>query len=154
LVAAEVVVFLVIGPALLKRLGPGPAAALAAAAGLVRWTVMAVSTQVAALSLVEPLHVFTFSLLHLAAMRVIAETVPRPLAATAQALHGTLAVGAANALLTLGSGWLYANFGVSGFWTMAALCAAALPSAFGLGRSTLRAAAGPIRRAELAGGIA
>ena len=122
-VAAEVVVFLVIGPALLKRLGPGPAAALAAAAGILRWTAMAVSTQVVALALVEPLHGFTFALLHLAAMRVIAETVPRPLAATAQALYGTLAVGVANALLTLGSGWLYANFGVAGFWAMAALCA-------------------------------
>jgi PPP family 3-phenylpropionic acid transporter len=134
-VAAEVVVFLLIGPPLLKRLGPGLAAALAAAAGILRWSVMAVSTQVVALALVEPLHGFTFALLHLAAMRVIAETVPRPLAATAQALYGTLVVGAANALLTLGSGWLYANFGVAGFWAMAALCAAALPAAFGLGRS-------------------
>jgi MFS transporter, PPP family, 3-phenylpropionic acid transporter len=134
-VAAEVIVFLLVGPALLERLGPALAAALAAAAGILRWTVMAVSTQVVALSLVEPLHGFTFALLHLAAMRVIAETVPRPLAATAQALYGTLAVGAANALLTLGSGWLYANFGIAAFWAMAALCAAALPAALGLGRS-------------------
>jgi MFS transporter, PPP family, 3-phenylpropionic acid transporter len=134
-VAAEVVMFFLFGPALLKRLGPGRAAALAAAAGMLRWGVMGVSTQIIALSLVEPLHGFTFALLHLACMRVIAETVPTHLAATAQALYGTLAAGAANALLTLGSGWLYANFGIKGFWVMAALCVAALPAAVGLGRS-------------------
>ena len=114
-VAAEVIMFFLFGPALLNRLGPGRAAALAAGAGILRWAVMATSTQVIALSLIEPLHGFTFALLHLACMRVIAETVPSHLAATAQALYGTLAAGAANALLTLGSGWLYAHFGVGGF---------------------------------------
>jgi PPP family 3-phenylpropionic acid transporter len=134
-VAAEVIMFFLFGPALLNRLGPGRAAALAAGAGILRWAVMATSTQIIALSLVEPLHGFTFALLHLACMRVIAETVPSHLAATAQALYGTLAAGAATALLTLGSGWLYAHFGIGGFWAMAALCAGALPIALGLGRS-------------------
>jgi PPP family 3-phenylpropionic acid transporter len=134
-VAAEVVMFFLLGPALIERLGPGRAAALAAAAGVLRWAVLAVSTQIVALSLVEPLHGFTFALFHLACMRVIVDTVPRHLAATAQALYGTLAAGAANAVLTLGSGWLYAHFGVGGFWAMAALCAAALPAALSLGRS-------------------
>jgi PPP family 3-phenylpropionic acid transporter len=96
---------------------------------------MAVSTQILALSLVEPLHGFTFALLHLACMRVITETVPEHLAATAQALYGTLAAGAAIALVTLASGWLYAYLGIAGFWAMAALCATALPVAIGLGRS-------------------
>ena len=134
-VAAEVVMFFLLGPALIERLGPGRAAALAAAAGVLRWAVLAVSTQIVALSLVEPLHGFTFALFHLACMRVIVDNVPRHLAATAQALYGTLAAGAANAVLTLGSGWLYAHFGVDGFWAMAALCASALPAALSLGRS-------------------
>ena len=133
-VAAEVVMFFLFGPALIERLGPGRAAALAAAAGVLRWTVMAMSTHIIALSLVEPLHGFTFALFHLSCMRVIGETVPRHLAATAQALYGTFAAGAATALLTLGSGWLYAHFGVGGFWAMAGLCAAALPAALSLGR--------------------
>jgi len=134
-VAAEVVMFFLLGPTLIERLGPGRAAALAAAAGVLRWAVLAVSTQIVALSLVEPLHGFTFALFHLACMRVIVDNVPRHLAATAQALYGTFAAGAANAMLTLASGWLYANFGVGGFWAMAALCAAALPAALSLGRS-------------------
>ena len=131
-VAAEVVVFFLLGPALIKRLGSGWAAALAAGAGVLRWSVMGLTTQIVALSLVEPLHGFTFALFHLACMRVILDTVPRHLAATAQALYGTLAAGAANAALTLSSGWLYAHFGIGGFWAMAALCAAAVPAALSL----------------------
>lgn len=140
-VAAEVVMFFLFGPALIEHLGPGRAAALAAAAGVLRWAVLAMSTQIIALGLVEPLHGFTFALFHLSCMRVIADTVPRHLAATAQALYGTLAAGAATAVLTLGSGWLYANFGVRGFWAMAALCAAALPAALSLGRQAAAAKA-------------
>ncbi|MBW0003768.1 MAG: MFS transporter [Hyphomicrobiales bacterium] len=135
-VAAEVVMFFIVGPALIERLGPGRAAALAAAIGILRWAVLALSTQILALSLVEPLHGFTFALFHLACMRVIVENVPKHLAATAQALYGTFAAGAAVASLTLASGWLYANFGVGGFWAMAALCALALPVALSLGRSS------------------
>ena len=78
-VAAEVVVFLFIGPRLLGVLNPAGALALAAVCGFVRWGVMAQTADVAALALVQPLHGFTFALLHLACMRVIADTVPREL---------------------------------------------------------------------------
>jgi MFS transporter, PPP family, 3-phenylpropionic acid transporter len=131
-VAAEVVVFFLIGPALVNRLTPAGAAALAAAAGLTRWVVMAASADVIALALVQPLHGLTFALLHLACMRLIASVVPQHLAATAQAIYGTVAVGVATALLTLASGSLYAHFGAAGFLAMALLCAIALPLTFGL----------------------
>jgi MFS transporter, PPP family, 3-phenylpropionic acid transporter len=73
------------------------------------------------------LHGLTFALFHLACMRVLAAVVPPGLAATAQAIYGTLAIGAATAALTLLSGLIYARLGAHGFWIMAALCAAALP---------------------------
>src|SRR5436190_653466 len=106
-----------------------PAGAMAAAAfcGVVRWGVLAQTVDVLALGLVQPLHGFTFALLHLAAMRIIGDTVPRDLAATAQAVYGLVAVGGATAVLILVSGWLYAHFGAAGFWGMAALCVAAFP---------------------------
>jgi PPP family 3-phenylpropionic acid transporter len=126
-VAAEVVVFLFIGPRLLGVLNPAGALALAAGCGFVRWGVMAQTTDVAALALVQPLHGFTFALLHLACMRVIADTVPRELAGTAQAVYGLVGVGGATAVLTVLSGWLFAHFGPSGFWAMALLCILALP---------------------------
>jgi MFS transporter, PPP family, 3-phenylpropionic acid transporter len=126
-VAAEVLVFFVIGPALVKRLTPAGALAMAALAGMLRWTVVAQTTDVIALALVQPLHGITFALLHLACMRLIADTVPQGLEGTAQAIYGTVGIGAASALLTLVSGALYGRLGAQGFWVMAALCALALP---------------------------
>lgn len=128
-VTAEVVVFLLVGPPLLHRLGPANAAMLAAAAGVVRWSVLGATTQIVPLALVEPLHGLTFALFHLAGMRLIGTTVPDHLAATAQALYGTMAVGVSTALLTVASGSLYASLGGEGFWVMAMLCAAAIPLA-------------------------
>jgi PPP family 3-phenylpropionic acid transporter len=101
--------------------------AIAACAGAVRWVVMAQTADVVAMALVEPLHGLTFALLHLACMRVLAVIVPPALAGTAQAIYGTLGIGATSAVLTLASGTLYANFGAAGFWAMAALCVLALP---------------------------
>jgi PPP family 3-phenylpropionic acid transporter len=126
-VAAEVLVFFVIGPALVTRLTPAGALAVAALAGMLRWAVAAQTTDVMALALVQPLHGITFALLHLACMRLIARIVPQGLEGTAQAIYGTVGIGAAVALLTFVSGALYSRLGAQGFWVMAALCALALP---------------------------
>jgi PPP family 3-phenylpropionic acid transporter len=133
-VAAEVLVFFFLGPALIGRLTPAGAIGLAALAGALRWGVMAQSSEVAVLALVQPLHGITFALLHLACMRLIARVVPEGLEGTAQALYGTVGIGAATALMTLASGTLYARLGAQGFWVMAALCALALPFVLGLRR--------------------
>jgi MFS transporter, PPP family, 3-phenylpropionic acid transporter len=130
-VAAEVLVFFLIGPPLLIRLRPAGVLAVAAAAGVVRWVTMASSTSVIALALVQPLHGLTFAALHLACMRLISAIVPQRLAATAQAIYA-LGAGATTALLTLASGWFYATLGAQGFLMMAALCAAATPLTWGL----------------------
>jgi PPP family 3-phenylpropionic acid transporter len=126
-VAAEVLVFFLIGPTLVTWLTPAGALAIAALAGMLRWTVMAQSAEVMVLALVQPLHGITFALLHLACMRVLAHIVPPGLEGTAQAIYGTVGIGAASAVLTLVSGALYARVGAHGFWVMAALCALALP---------------------------
>jgi MFS transporter, PPP family, 3-phenylpropionic acid transporter len=133
-VASEVVVFLFLGRWLLAKLGPAGACLLAAAGGILRWAILAETTSITASALAEPLHGLTFALQHLACMRLIGAVVPTSLAATAQAFYGTVAVGAASAVLTLGSGPLYAQWGASGFWVMAALCALAMPIAWGLRR--------------------
>jgi PPP family 3-phenylpropionic acid transporter len=126
-VAAEVLVFFVIGPALVMRLTPAGAAAIAAMAGILRWAVMAETTDLIALALVQPLHGITFALLHLACMRLIAQTAPQGLEGTAQAIYGTVGIGTATALLILVSGVLYARLDAQGFWVMAGLCALAFP---------------------------
>ena len=133
-VAAEVVVFILIGPRVVDALGPGVAAALSVSAAVLRWTVMASSTNLVALAIVQPLHGITFALLHLACMRLMARTVPQHLAATAQAIYA-LGPGLATALLTISSGVIYARFGANGFLLMALLSAIALPLCPGLQRS-------------------
>lgn len=130
-VAAEVIVFLWIGPPLISRIGPARAAAIAAMAGTLRWAVMALSAAPVALVLVQPLHGFTFALLHLACIRILVEIVPLKLAATGQAIYA-LAAASASALMTVAAGLLYANFGAAAFFAMAALCAVALPLTAGL----------------------
>lgn len=132
-VLAEVIVFFALGPTLIRWLTPAGAIALAAVAAIVRWAVMAQTTDILALAIVQPLHGITFALLHLACMRLLARIVPPGLEGTAQAIYATVGIGAASALLTLASGFLYGEFGARGFWVMAALCVIALPlSAFRL----------------------
>jgi PPP family 3-phenylpropionic acid transporter len=128
-VAAEVIVFFFVGRPLLDRLGPAGAAMLAAAAGIVRWAIMAETAWLPAMAATEPLHGLTFALLHLTCLRLLAQSVPHHLAATALTIYGTVGVGVPTALLTLASGQLYAHFDAHGFWVMAAFCAAALPLA-------------------------
>jgi MFS transporter, PPP family, 3-phenylpropionic acid transporter len=131
-VAAEVIVFLLIGPMVLDRAGVRWAAALVAVAGIVRWSLMGLTNSVLLLSVLQPLHGFTFALLHLACMRVIASIVPPGVAATAQAFYA-FGAGLVTATLTSLSGILYAAYGGAAFISMAALCIVALPFAwFGL----------------------
>ncbi|WP_135467151.1 MFS transporter [Crenalkalicoccus roseus] len=132
-VVAEVALFLW-GKRLADRLGAPGLAALAAAAGVLRWAVTAETTWLPALAAVQLLHAATFGAQHLAAMRVLARQPPAR-AATAQTLHASLGVGLASGLLMLAAGPLYAAFGGAAFWAMAALCALALPLAAGLRRA-------------------
>lgn len=128
-VVAEVLVFMLAGPALLARFGVRGAAILAAAAGIVRWSVAGVTTSVLLLSLIQPLHGLTFALLHLACMRMMGTLIAANVAATAQALYA-FGSGLVTAVLTLLSGALYASYAGAAFFPMAALCMIALPLAW------------------------
>jgi PPP family 3-phenylpropionic acid transporter len=131
-VASEVLVFFLIGPALIGRFGARGAAALAATAGIIRWSIESVTTSVWVLSILQPLHGLTFALLHLVCMRIMGAVVPPRLSATAQTLYA-LGSGLATATLIFLSGTLYARYGGASFLPMAVLCAVALPFAwFGL----------------------
>jgi PPP family 3-phenylpropionic acid transporter len=131
-VAAEVIVFFFVGEPLLRRIGPAASAALCASAAVLRWVIMGATAAVPAMALIEPLHGLTFALLHLTCMRVLTASVPQELAATAQAVYGTVGVGLATSALTLVSGELYAHLAGHAFWVMAALSLLALPLTRGL----------------------
>ncbi len=67
-VAAEVLVFLLVGPPLLARIGPATGIAVAACAGGLRWAVLASTTALPWLAAAESLHGLSFALLHLACL--------------------------------------------------------------------------------------
>lgn len=128
-VTSELIVFLVVGPFLLRRFGPARCATLGALAGIVQWGSLALTANPALLVLSQPLHGFTFALTHLSVMAVIAVEIPEERAATAQALYGTLCLGLASAAVTMASGWLWTAWGARAFWTMSVLCLVAVPIA-------------------------
>jgi PPP family 3-phenylpropionic acid transporter len=131
-VFAEVIVFVLIGPWLIKRIGVNGAMMLAVGAGVLRWSVAAFTTWPLILACIQPLHGLTFALFHLAAIQLIVAIVPVRLAATAQAIYGTFCVGLVIAVVTFASGFLYARFGGLAFLFMAGLCLIALPFCAGL----------------------
>jgi PPP family 3-phenylpropionic acid transporter len=141
-VAGEVLVFFLAGPWVLQRISPPQAIAFAAVVGAVRWLVSAATVDLMALALIQPLHGITFALLHVACMRLLGEHVPPQLAATAQAVYGTLGVGAVTASLTIASGWAYGALGSGAFVMMAGICLAALPVALSI-RSVITPMASP-----------
>ena len=131
-VAAEVLVFLLFGPPILRRIGPAYALALAAGAGALRWAAMAQTVAIPWLMAAQALHGFSFALLHLACVGLIEESVPDGARATALALYGSVGLGLAGALVTLASGPLYGHFGAHAFWVMVVLSLCALPPALSL----------------------
>lgn len=130
-VVAEIVLFLFAKP-VAARLGWRGLSMLAAAAGLVRWAIMAETTWLPALVVSQALHALTFGAQHLVAMRLLSEAIPANEAGAAQTLHSSLGSGLAIMLLTLLSGQLYAEWGGAVFWAMWALCLPALLLARGL----------------------
>ena len=101
------------------RMTPLSLLAVAAAAGVARWTVLGSTTALPALIAVQGLHAFTFGATHLAAMHQIARTVPAAHGATAQSFYSSFAGGLSMAAAMLVSGWLYAGFGGLAFFAMA-----------------------------------
>ncbi|MDW8314502.1 MAG: MFS transporter [Rhodovarius sp.] len=126
-VLAEVLLFL-FGRPLVERLGSRGLALVAGAGGLLRWSVLAATTDPWLLWAAQALHAASFGAMHLAAIRALA-SLPEGLGARAQTLHAALGVGLASSLLMLAAGPLYAAFGGGAFLAMAGLCALGLAAA-------------------------
>lgn len=96
-VVAEVVLFWISGW-LVQRLGPVGLLALGGIGGLVRWSGLAVTTDLEALIGLQLLHALTFGATHLGAMHLLNQYAPSGSRATAQSLHSAFVIG-----LVLGS---------------------------------------------------
>lgn len=131
-VAIEIVLML-FGGWLLKRLGVCGLIGLGLAAGLVRWTAMAFTTELWALVLLQALHSCTFAANHLGAMAFLQRALPAHGAAIGQSLYYALGTGLTQALVFQFSGLLYSHFGQHAFLAMT------LVSATGMGALLLLA---------------
>lgn len=133
-VMAEVLLFIA-GAGLVRRFGPLGLVSLAAVGGLVRWSVLAATTELWALAAVQPLHALTFGAAHLGAMHFIARNAPPGLSATAQSLYAALSGGLALGLAMFAAGYLYAAWQGSAYIAMAGLSAVGLLLAWSLSRN-------------------
>jgi len=132
-VVAEILLFMV-GGAFMRRIRPADAMMLAAAGGILRWTVLGYTTDIAALFAVQGLHALTFGAAHLGAMSFVARAAPEGFRATVQSLYNALGMGAASALAIMLSGPIYEAVGAQAFYLMSALSLAGGVAAFVLRR--------------------
>jgi PPP family 3-phenylpropionic acid transporter len=116
-VAVEIALML-FGGWLLKRLGVIGLIGLGLGAGMVRWTGMALTTELPALILLQVLHACTFAACHLGAMAFLQRALPPAGAAIGQSLYYALGTGATQALVFQFSGLLYAHYGQHAFLGM------------------------------------
>lgn len=117
-VLAEILLF-AFSKVVVDRVGPIRLMAIAVFAGVVRWTVLAVSTDVLVLFSVQWLHGLTFGALHLAIIFYLLRNVPYHMSASAQSIYSGFAVGFVMGLTMLAGGWLYAETGGAAFYAMA-----------------------------------
>ncbi len=121
-VAIEIVLML-FGGWLLAQLGVCGLIGLGLAAGLVRWTGMAFTTELWALVLLQALHSCTFAACHLGAMAFLQRALPTHGAAIGQSLYYALGTGATQAVVYQFSGLLYSEYGQHAFLGMTVVSA-------------------------------
>jgi PPP family 3-phenylpropionic acid transporter len=97
---------------------------ISAASGVVRWAILANTTDLTTLFATQWLHGLTFGAAHLAAMHHMLRTVPERMSASAQGLYSGFAIGLVMGLMMLVTGWLYAGYGGEAFYAMTLLSAA------------------------------
>ncbi|HEJ7067771.1 TPA: 3-phenylpropionate MFS transporter [Serratia marcescens] len=124
-VVAEVIIF-ASSNVLFRRWNARNLLLLSACCGVLRWSLMAYSTELGWLLLIQILHCGTFTVCHLAAMRFIAARQGQEVIQL-QAVYSALAMGGGIAVMTVIAGFLFEHWQGGVFWVMAAV---AVPSLF------------------------
>jgi len=119
-VLAEIVLFAA-GPRLTDKLGPRGLLILGGLGGLIRWPLLAFTTDPLLLLPAQVLHGLTFGASHLGVMYLIVRNTPPVLAATAQSLNAAVTGGLAMGGALYAAGWLYQGLGGKAFHIMALL---------------------------------
>lgn len=123
-VVAEVIIF-ASSNVLFRRWNARNLLLLSACCGVLRWSLMAYSTELGWLLLIQILHCGTFTVCHLAAMRFIAARQGQEVIRL-QAVYSALAMGGGIAVMTVIAGFLFEHWQGGVFWVMAAVAVRAL----------------------------
>ncbi|MEL5297094.1 3-phenylpropionate MFS transporter [Serratia nevei] len=123
-VVAEVIIF-ASSNVLFRRWNARNLLLLSASCGVLRWSLMAYSTELGWLLLIQILHCGTFTVCHLAAMRFIAARQGQEVIQL-QAVYSALAMGGGIAVMTVIAGFLFEHWQGGVFWVMAAVAVPAL----------------------------
>lgn len=123
-VVAEVIIF-ASSNVLFRRWNARNLLLLSAGCGVLRWSLMAYSTELGWLLLIQILHCGTFTVCHLAAMRFIAARQGQEVIRL-QAVYSALAMGGGIAVMTVIAGFLFEHWQGGVFWVMAAVAVPAL----------------------------
>ncbi len=135
-VLAEIALFW--GARWLQPIGPTRLMMLGAAAGLIRWLVMAFDPAPYWLVPLQILHAGTFAASHLGAMLWIGARVPSATAGTAQALLSTFSAGIATSAAMLVAGLLYQAYAGRAYLAMVVVSALGLAAGWALARHERR----------------
>ena len=128
-VIAEVILFAYSGP-LGQRLGAVGLILVGAAAGVLRWTVMAYDPPLVVLVPLQALHALTFGAAHVGAMLFVSRAVPHKGLGSAQAVYAVVAAGFGVGAVGLVSGPLYTEYGGQMYFLPAALALIGLAAGF------------------------
>lgn len=123
-VVAEVIIF-ASSNFLFRRWNARNLLLLSAVCGMLRWGLMATTTDIGWLLLVQVLHCGTFTVCHLAAMRFIAARQGAEVIRL-QAVYSALAMGGGIAVMTVVAGFLFEHYQGGVFWVMVAVVVPAL----------------------------
>ena len=123
-VLAEVLLFSMSG-AVVARLGARRLLLIGAGTALVRWIILAQTTDLSWLVVAQVMHGITFGATYLATMHYISDTAPEGMKTTAQGAYASI-TGVVMGLALIASGDLYGSFGGGAFLAMAVVAAVAL----------------------------
>ncbi|MDA3132599.1 3-phenylpropionate MFS transporter [Atlantibacter subterranea] len=123
-VVAEIVVF-TLSNKLFRRWSARDLLLLSALSGIVRWSLMAWTTDLPWLILAQILHCGSFTICHLAAMRYISARQGSEVIRL-QAVYSAVAMGGSIAIMTMFAGFLFQHLQGGMFWVMALLAVPAI----------------------------
>ena len=125
-------IFLSLGAALRRRLGPWNLLLIGAAAGVLRWTVMMSSPPLDMLWPLQLLHGLSFAAVYVAGLELVHLLVPPGFEGLGQTINSAYAGGALIGVGTLASGFVFEAFGERGYGLMTALALAGMAGALWL----------------------